>query len=297
MLVIQYICHPSQADGLTYATRSGSSQLTSDGSQGTCHVTFEPIVDEATFRAAQDVLSGRKPGRRQTLDNPNFPLRRIVRCATCGSAYTGSHSRSKGRQYAYYRCAKSGCSRSTPKSEFEAGLLEELGRLEPDPAVLGLLDAVVEHEWEQRVRVDADARKTLERKEVELTLRLAKLTDRFLDGTAISEEMFKNQSARIDEELNEVRRGLENLGTKRVNLKATVAFATFMLADLGGCWKRLEPLERPQFLRAIAPKGFTYDGEHFETIDFPVWSPLKARTEADDSRLVPRTGFEPVLPA
>jgi hypothetical protein len=166
-----------------------------------------------------------------------------------------------------------------------------------DPAVLRLLDAVVEHEWEQRAKVDADARKTLERKEVEHTLRLAKLTDRFLDGTAISEEMFKNQSARIDEELNEVRRGLENLGTKRVNLKATVAFATFMLADLGGCWKRLEPLERPQFLRAIAPKGFTYDGEHFETIDFPVWSPLKARTEADDSRLVPRTGFEPVLPA
>jgi site-specific DNA recombinase len=257
---------------------------------------FEPIIDEATFSAAQDVLLGRAPGRRHTLDSPDFPLRRIVRCAACGSAYTGSHSRSKGRHYAYYRCAKSGCSRSTPKSDFEADLVKELSRLEPSPAVLELLDAVVEHEWQQREKADDDARRTLERREASAALRLTKLTDRFLEGTAISEELFETQSARINDELGEVRRGLDNLGSEQPQLKATVVLARFLLADLADCWKRLEPLERPQFLRAIAPQGFTYDGEHFETVDFPDWATLRHPTETTDSRLVPRTGFEPVLP-
>jgi site-specific DNA recombinase len=257
---------------------------------------FEPIIDEATFRAAEGVLSGRTPGRRHTLDNPDFPLRRIVRCAACGSAYTGSHSRSKGRRYAYYRCSRSGCSRSTPKSDFEADLLKELSRLEPDPAVLDLLDAVVKHEWEQRVRADDDARRVLERKEAAVALRLTKLTDRFLEGTAISEELFETQSVRINKELGEVRSGLDKLGSKQPHLRATVVFARFLLADLADCWKRLEPLERPQFLRAIAPMGFTYDGEHFETVDFPDWTTLRDRPAVPDSRLVPRTGFEPVLP-
>lgn len=53
-----------------------------------------------------------------------------------------------------------------------------------------------------------------------------------------------------------------------------------------------ESVERSQFLRAIAPRGFTYDDEYFETVDFPDWTMLSGRPEVSDSRLVPRTGFE-----
>jgi hypothetical protein len=37
-LVVQRICHPSQADSLAGATWAGSSQLAGDASQVTCHV-------------------------------------------------------------------------------------------------------------------------------------------------------------------------------------------------------------------------------------------------------------------
>lgn len=247
---------------------------------------FEPIIDETTFWAAQDVLSGKAPGRRHALDNPAFPLRRIVRCAVCSSAYTGSFTRSKGRQYAYYRCAKSGCSKSTPKSDFEADLLKELRRLEPNADVLDLLDTVVKHECKQRTKTHDDARRVLEQKKTKAVQRITKLTDRFLEGTAVSEEVFESQSARINEELSEVESELNKLEAGPPQLDAALAMARFLLADLSDCWKRLEPLERPQFLRAIAPHGFTYDGERFETVDFPDWAALRTRPETSDSSLV-----------
>jgi site-specific DNA recombinase len=54
----------------------------------------------------QDILEGKKPvtaPRRKV--NPDFPLKRFVRCGACGTPLTACFSRSKnGKLYGYYYC-------------------------------------------------------------------------------------------------------------------------------------------------------------------------------------------------
>ena len=57
---------------------------------------FEPIVDEHTFYRVQAVLRESKAaGKRHRRQNPDFPLRRFVRCGVCENPLTGGWSRSK----------------------------------------------------------------------------------------------------------------------------------------------------------------------------------------------------------
>ena len=69
---------------------------------------FEPIVDEHTFFRVQAILRDSKAaGKRHRRHNPDFPLRRFVRCGVCENPLTGGWSRSKtGKPYAYSNCPK-----------------------------------------------------------------------------------------------------------------------------------------------------------------------------------------------
>lgn len=71
---------------------------------------FEPIVDEALFRIAQEFLDGRRktitPYQRS---RDEFPLRRFVECGRCGTPITGYKARGHGGLYSYYKCRKTGC--------------------------------------------------------------------------------------------------------------------------------------------------------------------------------------------
>ncbi len=62
---------------------------------------LEPLGDEATFYRAPAVLDGCVvvAGPRQR-NNPDFPLRGIVRCETCGRPLTGSWSKGRNGHYA-----------------------------------------------------------------------------------------------------------------------------------------------------------------------------------------------------
>lgn len=70
---------------------------------------FEPIVSSELFDRVQRVLS-RKRGARvpHHRENPDFPLRRFVRCSACLTPLTGSWSRGRSARYDYYHCASCG---------------------------------------------------------------------------------------------------------------------------------------------------------------------------------------------
>jgi hypothetical protein len=55
---------------------------------------FEPLISEDLFYRVQAVLSGRVPSTTpQQRAPPDFPLRALVRCESCGRGLTGSSSR------------------------------------------------------------------------------------------------------------------------------------------------------------------------------------------------------------
>lgn len=89
--------------------------------------THEPIVSKALYDQAQAVLNGTTRPKSQTL---SFPLRGILRCATCTCQYTASLK--KGHTYYYCTNGKGSCGaharylRSEPATNLVADALEKV---------------------------------------------------------------------------------------------------------------------------------------------------------------------------
>ena len=68
-----------------------------------------PMITEAQFYKVQAVIAGRNNSIKLPIvvknrDNPDFPLRRIVKCSKCGTPFTGAWSTGSTTRHAYYFC-------------------------------------------------------------------------------------------------------------------------------------------------------------------------------------------------
>ena len=111
--------------------------------------TYEPIVEAAAFRAAQEQMRGRSSARRNPRADP-FPLAGVLYCGHCGQRMIGvvrhrSWSRKGGgrgqRAYRYYQCQtrinEGGCAYRTIRADdLEATVLARLRELTPEGVVL-----------------------------------------------------------------------------------------------------------------------------------------------------------------
>jgi site-specific DNA recombinase len=111
---------------------------------------FEPLVSEQTFYRAQAVSNGRVqvtvPRER---NHPDFPLRNVVRCETCGRPLTGSWSKGRNGYYAYYHCQRQCRAVNVSKTKLEGLFVDELALLQPTPGDMRLVKDRVLYVWQQ----------------------------------------------------------------------------------------------------------------------------------------------------
>ncbi len=260
---------------------------------------FVPVVDPVLFRRVQEVLNGRAPARSSRAhDNPDFPLRRVVRCRQCSSPLTGSWSTGRSRRYPYYRCPKKGCGGSNVRKErLEELLVNRLGEMSLRAELLDLVGAVVKDAWKERVNTSEAAQKALTARLWEVEKKRDTLVDAYLDGRGIDQATFERQTKRLDNNEAELRNRIDVAHPTEVDLTRAIDLAQAMLVDLPSCWNRLEPQHRHQFIAALYPAGLTYEDGTIGTVENPWWMATSAAIAAEKMGLVPPTGFEPVLPA
>ena len=258
---------------------------------------FEPLVSVDLFESVQAILKGRAPNKEsRNRDHPDFPLRRAVRCGRCGTPLTASWSRGRSGRYPYYHCRKKGCGGTNVRKELLEGLfISHLEALSIRSEIFGLLDAVVEDAWKDRLRESLAAEKRLAARMSDLEVKRNRLVDAYLDGH-IDELTYKRQVIRLNEEEAQVKTQLDAAKPPEIDLTRTLAFAQTLLGDLPGCWNRLNWQQKPSFLWALYPTGLTYRDGSIGTAQTP-W--LLAQIGADHSEengLAAPTGFEPVSP-
>ena len=66
----------------------------------------------------------------------------------------------------------------------------------------------------------------------------------------------------------------------------------YRAGDLPGCWNRLEPQHRPRFVRAIYPKGLSYQDGTIGTAEKPWWLADSDALSDPGAGLVPPMGFD-----
>jgi site-specific DNA recombinase len=150
----------------------------------------ETLIPKSLFDRVQAVLDGRLNTR--TIRHV-FPLRRMIRCASCGYSLIGEERRG----YRYYRCHTRSCPKTILREkDLESTILEKFLALELAPEEVRYVEAKLGEMREGWANEAAREKEQVRRQIGELTARLGRLTDAFVDG-ALERELFEERKTSI----------------------------------------------------------------------------------------------------
>ena len=202
------------------------------------------------------------PPAKRSRSNPLFPLRRLLRCASCNSYLTGCLSSGNGGRYGYYYCVNTIClsrNKTLKADELRNRFSEFLGQLLPtrlDPRHL-------ESALRQALGADADAaeRDALlrEQRRKALLARRQRVFEMREEGV-YDRAAFRERVVALDAELStldESSGGHTDLA--RIDFVEVASVATALVGQLDMLWERLVAVSRSRFEKLFFPEGIHFD--------------------------------------
>lgn len=188
---------------------------------------FEPLVSEEVFARAQAVTrKSRRTGPQRQWDNPDFPLRRTIRCSACGSPITGSWSRGRSRKYAYYRCPRKGCGEvSVRRGDLEDEFSSFLATLSVKPEIMLLMSSILRDVHARRFASVSTTQARLQRRRAQLESQSTRLVSAYLYEDRIDAETFEKKRHRLKREIDKVTDRIVETGIPGVDFDRALAKA------------------------------------------------------------------------
>ena len=221
----------------------------------------EPIIDRATFARTRALLeaSARTTGTKGR--NPEYILRGVLRCASCGSAMTPASTRKGSREYRYYRCVKrdeqgrEACpSAPLPAGAIETHVIERLREAAAGGDLAADIAARVAQRATARRKDLAIARQKLPIEIAALSAEgkrlVAALADAGEGARRLIDERLQElgeQLARCEARLATVQREISSLDAVEIE----TAWVARCLTDFDRIWDVLTPVNRGRLLGAM----------------------------------------------
>ncbi len=222
-----------------------------------------PMITEETFYRVQAILDGRNFNTpivlaKRSRNNPDFPLRRIVRCGRCGQSLTASWSKGKKLTYGYYFCIKRCAAKSNiPASEIGPETTALLKSITLKPETAQMINAFLRRTYHQRTgalrqkrdQADVELKKIYETRQA--------LIEKNLSGI-YSDDIFKEQNKILEEKITAIQAAKDEATIEKYNLEAITKFIEAKFTNLAETYKNA-PLEQKRVLMcSIFPKGLSW---------------------------------------
>ncbi|WP_413814579.1 recombinase family protein [Candidatus Cryosericum terrychapinii] len=247
---------------LTRRTYTGS--FTAFGE--TVHGDFEAIVPEELFLRVQPKLHRAKSTGRVVvyrINNPDFPLRGMVRCATCGALLTASNSTGHGGSYGYYRCSR--CrERSLGKAEVESRFTQLLRDLSLKPALTEMLDIAIKANLTSKRSMGAKHMAQLKARLAALGTRHRQILDKSLSGV-FSDSDTKRLISEAEQESDNIQRQIAATEGSETVPEQVIKRGLAVLQDMATFWQKASLTTKQQFQRFLFPEGITFGEAGFGT--------------------------------
>ncbi len=262
---------------------------------------FEPIVDEDLFMQCQKGYRKSYFKMNRSVNNPNFPLRRICVCLECQTSLTGSATTSRGNKYPYYHHHKQkNCPKacSIPKETFEQLFVEYLNDLTPNKKYEKIFKAIVTDIWQANYKKldenNAKVRIEIERLEQERQ----KVFDLHRTGK-YSDDEFQEQKEITNQKMYAKRQLLQDNHIEEFNMEEALNHCFNFVRETSKNWVRFKKTNynyAMRFQKQIFPEKITFDGEKFGNTKLGLVYKINQQTGANKSQLVTLPGIEPGLP-
>jgi site-specific DNA recombinase len=225
---------------------------------------FEPLVSEETFFRVQAVLEGRiqVTGPRKRA-RPDFPLKGLVRCETCGKPLTASWSKGRSGHYAYYHCWRQCRSVNVSKARLEGLFVDELKELQPTDGFMRLVKEHVLRAWEQRKAEVCQDISEIERRAKAIQQKLDRLDEAFLFAQSIDIDTYDRHKDKLRQELTllQIDRHADQL--EKFDVEGILAFAGRVLPRAADLWVQASLDQRQRLQQLFFPDGVVFDGKCF----------------------------------
>lgn len=241
-----------------------------------------PMITEEMYYKVQAIIDGRNrnvspPMARRNPDNPDFPLRRLVKCSHCGCSFTAAWSKGKKKHYGYYFCRnRCGKGISIPVETVHGEARKMLKNMSLLSQTVTLFNAFLRRSYYQRT---SSLQKKRERADEELKklyiLRQA-LVEKNLTGV-YTDDVFKEQNRMIEEKIKIVHIAKSDSIIEKYNLKAITEFVAEKFPDLSKTFEEAELEAKRTLLCSIFPSGmqWSYPG-YSNTQKSPFFSAIQS---------------------
>ncbi len=229
-----------------------------------------PMVSEEKFYRVQAILDGRNtnialPLAKRNRDNPNFPLRRIVKCKHCGGSFTGANSHGHGGEYHYYFCQKRCEGENVSDKKLEAATKNTLNGIALKEKAVSLFNAFLRRKYYERI-------KTLQKRREEADTELKKLyefrqalIEKNIAGI-YSDEIFKEQNKLVEKKIQARAVANNDEILEKYNLEKITEFVKDKLGNLVQTYTDSELQEKRTLLGSIFPSGLVWGGNGYSNL-------------------------------
>ncbi len=222
-----------------------------------------PMITEELFYQVQAILDGRnvnisKPFAKKNRDNPEFPLRRIVKCCGCGFSMTAGWSKGKKQRFAYYLCQK-WCSKakSVPVEDVETETRQLLRYVSLSSKSLELVTTFLRKTYYHRVSTLQKRREQADDELKKLYETRQSLIEKNLAGI-YSDEIFKEQNRLLEDKIALVQITKNDELITKYNIEDVTLFIKDKFKDLVKTYETANLQQKRMLLCSIFPSGLTW---------------------------------------
>lgn len=228
-----------------------------------------PMITEEQYYRVQAILDGRNtsislPLARRNRDNPDFPLRRIVKCSKCGASFTGAWSKGKRKRYGYYFCRNrcSGPASNVPVGTLESATIEKLDNIKITDQTIELFNAWMRKKYYERISTWQKRRDSADTELAKLYEFRQALIEKNVAGI-YSDEIFQEQNKMVEEKVRALQIAKNDELIQKYNLEAIAKFVKNKLSNVSQTYIDSDLEQKRILLCSIYPSGLPWDGNGY----------------------------------
>lgn len=234
----------------------------------------QPMITEDDYYIAQAILSGYNKDKMKpkNMSKSKYPLKGILKCATCDTYMTASTSKGRhGGRYSYYHCKKKDC---TNKERISVDLANEsyLNYLDTLSLPKSFVSYFYNNVLTRLMKEDIDDIA----KRQELTKKLDKLEEKkrklhtFLEDEIYSPEEYRERKNEIETEISQLRMAIKDTFKNQEELELSLQEMEMALSNVRNMWMQCEDNGIKMFIKNFFPKGIYIENGAVRTPETPL---------------------------
>ncbi len=219
----------------------------------------QPMITEEEYFKIRTIISGRSSNVQRIRKNPNFPLRRTVKCGICGRPLTGSCSRGRGGKYFYYHCYNKHCSKYgkvISKAELENDFVGYLNSITPKKEFLDSFSSTVLNLWKEKDSLLKEENRKYQ-KQLEILQEKRKRIFEMREDGSYSLEEFQERKGETDNEIMAIKISLNETRINQLDVQSILSYTNNFICNLGRQWIDLAN-SHLRFQKMVIPDGIPY---------------------------------------